>query len=70
MPTYLTQGRYSREAIKGMIAAPEDRAHAVGELFAAAGGRLIALYLTFGEYDFLLISEARSMPRRCSSTVR
>jgi len=26
MPTYITQGRYTREAIKGMIVKPEDRA--------------------------------------------
>jgi uncharacterized protein with GYD domain len=58
MPTYITQGRYTREAIKGMIVKPEDRAEAVSRLLAKAGGRLIGLYFTFGEYDFLLISEA------------
>ena len=25
MPIYITQGRYTREAIKGMIVKPEDR---------------------------------------------
>ncbi|MDF2974090.1 MAG: hypothetical protein K0R61_4540, partial [Microvirga sp.] len=28
MPIFITQGRYSRDAIKGMIANPEDRAEA------------------------------------------
>jgi uncharacterized protein with GYD domain len=40
-----------------MLAKPEDRAEAVGELFAKSGGKLISYYLTFGEYDFLIISE-------------
>jgi uncharacterized protein with GYD domain len=57
MPIYITQGRYTREAIKGMIVKPEDRADAVSRLFSKAGGRLIAHYLTFGEYDFLVIAE-------------
>jgi len=58
MPIFITQGRYTREAIKGMIVKPEDRADAVGRLISKAGGRLIGYYLTFGEYDFLCIAEA------------
>jgi uncharacterized protein with GYD domain len=60
MPIYITQGRYTREAIKGMIVKPEDRADAVARLLSKAGGRLIGYYLTFGEYDFLAIAEAPS----------
>jgi uncharacterized protein with GYD domain len=60
MPIFITQGRYTREAIKGMIVRPEDRADAVSRLFARAGGRLISYYVTFGEYDFLSIAEAPS----------
>ena len=58
MTTYIVQGRYTTEAIKGMMAKPEDRTAAVSKLFEAAGGRLISYYLTFGEYDFLIVSEA------------
>ena len=60
MPIYITQGRYTREAIKGMVARPEDRAEQVSRLLSKAGGRLIGYYLTFGEYDFLTIAEAPS----------
>src|SRR5665213_209719 len=60
MPIYITQGRYTRDAIKGMIIKPEDRADAVGRLLAKAGGKLLGHYLTFGEYDFLVIAEAPS----------
>jgi uncharacterized protein with GYD domain len=57
MPIYITQGRYTRDAVKGMIVQPEDRADAVSRLLSKAGGRLIGYYLTFGEYDFMLIAE-------------
>ncbi|MCW5689058.1 MAG: GYD domain-containing protein [Pseudolabrys sp.] len=58
MPIYITQGRYTRDAIKGMLIKPEDRADAVSRLLAKVGGRLIGYYLTFGDYDFLLIADA------------
>ena len=58
MPTYITQGRYTRDAVKGMIVKPEDRADTVARLMSKVGGRLISYYLTFGEYDFLAIAEA------------
>jgi uncharacterized protein with GYD domain len=60
MPIYITQGRYTREAVKGMIVRPEDRADAISRLLSRAGGRLIGYYLTFGEYDFLSIAEIPS----------
>jgi uncharacterized protein with GYD domain len=58
MPIYITQGRYTREAIKGMLVKPEDRADQVARLMSKIGGRLISYYVTFGEYDFLAIAEA------------
>lgn len=58
MPIYITQGRYTRDAIKGMLIKPEDRADAVARLLAKVGGKLIGYYMTFGEYDFLSIVEA------------
>lgn len=60
MPIFITQGRYTREAISGMLAKPEDRAEAVAKGLERFGGRLIGYYLTFGEYDFLAIAEARN----------
>ena len=52
MTIYISQGRYTPAAIKGMSAKPEDRSEAVAELFAAAGARLISWYLTLGPYDW------------------
>ena len=56
MPIYVTQGRYTTDALKGMTVNPENREKAVGDLITRAGGKLLALYFTFGEYDFLSIS--------------
>ena len=58
MTIYITQGRYTREAIKGMIVKPEDRADAISRAMSKVGGRLIGYYVTFGEFDFLSICEA------------
>lgn len=58
MSIYITQGRYTRDAIKGMIVKPEDRADAIARLLTKIGGRLLGYYLTFGDYDFLAIAEA------------
>ena len=57
MPIFITQGRFTQDAVKGMIARPEDRAEAVTELLAKTGGKLLAYYFTFGKSDFLVISE-------------
>jgi uncharacterized protein with GYD domain len=57
MPLFITQGRFTQDAVKGMLAKPEDRSEAVSQLFAKSGGKLLAYYMTFGEYDFLIVSE-------------
>ncbi len=57
MTVYITQGRYTREAIEGMINKPENRAEAVAALAKAVGGNLLDYYVTFGEHDFLVIIE-------------
>ncbi len=57
MSIFITQGRFVQEALRGMLAKPEDRAEAVAKLFAATGGKLLSYYMTFGDYDFLIVSE-------------
>ncbi len=58
MTIYLSQGRYTRDAITGMIDKPEDRAIAVAALAKAAGAKLLDYYVTFGEYDSLVVMES------------
>jgi len=54
----VTRGRFTHDYLKGLIAAPEDREAAVRKVIEAAGGKVISFYVTTGETDFLLISEA------------
>ena len=60
MPLYITRGNYTRDAVAGMMAKPEDRAEVLSKIFASGGAKLHAMYNTFGEYDFLIIAEAPS----------
>jgi uncharacterized protein with GYD domain len=57
MAIFILQGRFTSQYIKGGLAAPEDRTAAMSRLCEQAGGRLITLYYTLGQYDFALISE-------------
>ena len=60
MPIFIIQGRYSRDAIKGMLAKPEDRAQAVARLAESAGGRMLSYYVTFGPDDFHVVFQLPS----------
>jgi len=57
MPIYISRGRFTSDAVKGMLAKPEDREEAVAKLFQSVGGKLIGWYLTFGHHDWLVIGE-------------
>ena len=57
LPIFITQGRYTHAAVRGMTEKAEDRAEAVADLYRRAGGKLLAFYITFGEYDWLSIAE-------------
>jgi uncharacterized protein with GYD domain len=57
MPIYISRGKFTTDAVKGMLAKPENREEAVASLFKSVGGKLIGWYLTFGRYDWLVIGE-------------
>ena len=57
MAIFITQGRFTREYIRGGLARPEDRQAAISRLCEQAGGKLLNLYFTLGQHDFVLISE-------------
>ena len=57
MPIYISRGRFTTAAVKGMMAKPENREEAVSNLFERVGGRLLGWYLTFGPHDWLVIGE-------------
>jgi len=58
MSLYMTQFSYTPQAWAAMVKNPEDRSIAVKALVEKSGGKFIALYYTFGEYDGFVISEA------------
>jgi uncharacterized protein with GYD domain len=58
MPVFVSLGRYSESAIKGLLAKPEDRTAAVKKLIEQAGGKQLAWYMLFGEFDFISIADA------------
>ena len=55
MQTYICRGRYNAEAIRGMMAKPEDREMAIAKVIEKAGGKLLSYYVTFGDDDFLFV---------------
>ena len=57
MPLFITQGRFTHECIRGGLAKPEDRHAVISRLIEQAGGKLVSLYITLGQYDFLVVSE-------------
>ena len=60
MTTFITQARFTKDSLSGMLATAEDRTEFVGRLIAQIGGKLTACYLTSGDCDVLLIFEAPS----------
>ena len=58
MATFITTGNYTTDSVRGMVSNPDDRKESVGRLVEAAGAKLVHLYMTTGETDFLLITEA------------
>jgi len=57
MPIYISRGRFTSDAVKGMLAKPENREEAVAKLFKSVGGNLVGWYLTFGHHDWMAIGE-------------
>jgi GYD domain len=57
MPIYISRGCYTADAVRGMMAAPEDREPSIAGVFEKLGGKLLCYYVTLGEFDWLLIAE-------------
>ena len=57
MPMYVTLIRYTEQGIKTFKDLPKrlDETRTAGE---AAGAKLVAFYLTMGQYDAVVVSEA------------
>jgi uncharacterized protein with GYD domain len=64
MPSYLVQVAYTSEAVAALIAAPQDRSEVVKKAVKKLGGKLTGIWLSFGDYDVVLIIE---MPDNASA---
>jgi len=57
MSFYMLQGRYTQAAMKSLVAGPQDRTKAVADICKGAGGKLNSFFMSFGEYDFVVIMD-------------
>lgn len=57
MPHYLFQTAYTPQAMAALVKNPQNRIEAVRPAIEALGGKLVAGYLAFGEYDVVGIVE-------------
>jgi uncharacterized protein with GYD domain len=57
MAIYISRGCYTADAVRGMMAKPEDREPSIAKVFKQLGGRLLSYYVTLGEYDWLIVAE-------------
>ena len=58
MQCFILTGSFSLEAVRGLMAKPEDRSAAVGAVVTAAGGKMLHYWITTGDTDFMLVAEA------------
>ncbi len=57
MPHYLIQAAYTPETWATMVKNPQSRAEAVRPIIEGLGGKLLSIYLAFGEYDVVGLAE-------------
>ncbi len=57
METYIILGKYTQQGIAKIKEGP-NRIEAARKAMEAAGGKMVAWYLTMGRYDFVVIAES------------
>lgn len=57
MAFYLFQLAYTPQAVRAMVAHPEDRRIAATKLIEALGGKLHHMFFSFGDYDVVCLIE-------------
>ena len=57
MPHYLVQTAYTPEACAAMVKSPQDRLEAIRAVVERLGGKLLSMYMAFGEYDVVGVAE-------------
>lgn len=57
MPHYLVQAAYTPEAVAALVKSPQDRLEALRPVVERLGGKLLSMYMAFGEYDVIGLAE-------------
>ena len=57
MPSYMVQVAYTSEGWAAQMKNPQNRIEAVRPAIEALGGKIVAAYYSFGEYDLTVITE-------------
>ena len=65
METYIILGKYTHRGIQKIKEGP-NRIEAARKAMEAAGGKMVAWYLTMGRYDFILVAEAPNVKAAAS----
>ena len=60
MPTYMVQASYTNQAWNKLVQRPENRMEALKPVVEKLGGRVLAWYYTFGDYDVLVLFDVPS----------
>lgn len=57
MPTYMVQASYTTNAWNKLVQRPENRMEALRPVIEKLGGRILAWYYSFGDYDVVVLFE-------------
>lgn len=57
MPFFMFRGRYTTDALKALVASPQDREADAKKLIEGMGGTLHHMFFAFGEDDVVAIAE-------------
>jgi uncharacterized protein with GYD domain len=66
MPSYLVQASYTVEALATLMKKPQDRTEVVRKTIEKLGGKLVGLWLSFGDQDVVAVME---LPNNVSAAV-
>ena len=57
MPSFMVQVAYTSQAVAALVKKPQDRAAVVAKAVEKLGGSVKGAWLTFGDYDTMVIVE-------------
>ena len=57
MALYMYKASYTSQAIKAMVNNPQDRSGLIAKACEAFGGKMIGMYMAFGDDDVVVIAE-------------